>query len=612
MPASSASDLRLSFVKALVLPALTFLLVPLLAIGFVRYGEGQLDDSIQASIVASLAADRSLAPEERAAIGDFYAQHPASAACRDGAGDPRLERLREVTCKPLEDVWQFVAAERLAMAAAALGVAALLGAGLLGLVAFWSRRAQYWSFMLGWRSLQIVTALETVAQGALLVWLSYWVTALLFERYFPKLILIMAIVAGLAVLAIVLALFKKVPPPEPLEGERIEEAQAPGLWRRLRELAARVGTTPPDTLVGGIDDNFFVTEQPLELVGGGTTGRRVLFVSLPLLRILDASEADAVFGHELAHLRGGDTAASARLYPALVRYAGYQQALAEGGLTVPAAMVMRLYRAIFELAVKRDQRRRELLADAEAVRVTSPDDLGRSLLKITGYSSFRAETERALFEQRAVHEGALALGGRIDQGLGAHAASEGFQETVRTQRIPHPFDSHPPLEDRLAAAGARVAVADAAGLLQQRPAATWLDEVPVAPEIEARLWDAYEARFKAVHEESLAWRYLPATAEEQALVERYFPARAFPAKEGEVRLTWEALTGPDGAAVLLAGIEKAKVEDGTFSKRLELQLRDGGKFKLDLKPLGDAQKEFLAAFGRYWQRAQAVRAQRAA
>jgi Zn-dependent protease with chaperone function len=445
----------------------------------------------------------------------------------------------------------------------------------------------------------------------LAVWLSYWVTALLFDRYYPKLILVAAVLAGLAVVAIVGALLRKVPAPEPLEAERVTEAQAPGLWRRVKDLAARLGTEPPAIVAAGIDDNFFVTEHAMPLTDGTPGGGRLLYVSLPLLRTLAPSEADAVFGHELAHFQGGDTAASARLYPMLVRYEAYWSALAAGGLTVPASYVMRLYRAIFELALKREQRRRELAADAAAARLTSPDDLGRSLLKIVGYSSFRAATEQALFEHREVHQEGLGLAQRIEAGLPAHAASPGFQEHVRTLQVPHPFDSHPPLEERLAAVGAALGVADAAGLLRERPAATWADDVLTAPEIEGRLWAAYETRFKASHEQSLAWRYLPATDEERAVVLKHFPDLSFPADGGAVSLTHLALGRPDGASIALAEIEAAKIDDGTFSKQLVLTRRGAsGKaatFKVDLKALGKQADDFKAAFGRYWQRDQVAR-----
>lgn len=54
----------------------------------------------------------------------------------------------------------------------------------------------------------------------------------------------------------------------------------------------------------------------------------------------------------------------------------------------------------------------------------------------------------------------------------------------------------------------------------------WADEVLTSRSIEERLWSAYEARFKANHEQSLAYRYLPATDEERRLVMSYFPERS--------------------------------------------------------------------------------------
>lgn len=610
MPTAHPEGLARSFFKALVLPALTFLLVPFLAVGFARYGEAKLDGMILASISADIERDATMSVEEKNRAKAFFAEHPASAACADAT--PEAQRYREAVCGPWGEVWQFVAAERVALLAAILGIAALLGVGALGLVAFWNRGAQYWSFMLGWRALVAVTVLETIAQGALLVWLSYWVTALLLERYSPKLILVAALAAGAAVVAIVAALLRKLPADAPLEADVLAEADAPGLYARVRELAERLGTTPPSTIAAGVDDNFFVTEHPMTLEGGAASTGRFLYVSLPLLRTLTPAEADAVFGHELAHFKGGDTAASARLHPMLVRYATYAAGLASGGLTKPAAHVMRLYRAIFELALTRDSRRRELLADAEAARLTSPGDLGRALLKIVGYSSFRAKIEQELFEERSAHAGGLALAARVDEGLAAYAASPGFAEHVRTTEVPHPFDSHPPLEERLDAVSAGARIDEAAELLRDRPERTWADDVLTAPRIEARLWAAYESRFRASHEESLAWRYLPETDAEREHVLRFFPEQVFPVKQGgAVRLTYLELVRADGAAMPLSEIEGAKIDSGTFSASLVLTRRAGSDgertFKVPLKPLGKAAEAFKAAFSQYWQRDQVAR-----
>jgi len=96
-----------------------------------------------------------------------------------------------------------------------------------------------------------------------------------------------------------------------------------------------------------------VTEAPLDVQQQTLTGRS-LYVSLPLLRLLDRSEADAVLIHELAHLRGGDTASSAKLGPKLVDFDHYCRLMLHGGATIVIFHVMNLYRLIFELALQRD------------------------------------------------------------------------------------------------------------------------------------------------------------------------------------------------------------------------------------------------------------------
>ncbi len=603
----SGADLKRDFVKVLFLPALTFFLVPLGTIGFAKYGEAKIDRMILDSVETSIAGDASLDDEGKAAANAFYAAHPPSSVCADP--NPDLDKYREAVCETGGEVWQFTWAERLGALSAVLGLFAFVFIGLLGLIAFRSARSQYWSFMLGWRGLVLVTALETVAQGVLAVWLSYWVTALLFNIYVPKLILIIAVLAGVAMWTVVRALFRGVPPPHALEAELVSERDAPTLWHRVRELANKLQTEPPRAIVAGIDDNFFVTERGVALLNGQALEGRVLYLSLPLLRVLAPSEADAVFSHELAHFRGGDTEASAKLAPALVRYDAYWTSLLEGGLTLPASYVMRLYRAIFELALKQEQRRRELVADAEAARLTSADDLGRSLLKVAGYSSFRVHTEDALFAHRETHTEALGLQARIDAGLAGHVATQGFLEAVKTLRIPHPFDSHPPLDERLGQVKSRVRLEDAPRLFDARPEKTWADEVLTGTAIEERLWGAYEARFKKNHEQSLAYRYLPANDEERRLVLRYFPDVSFGMKDGTaVRVSHVGLTLGDGTQVVFRDVQGAKIDDGNFSTTLIITWGPDKKTaKVNLKHLQAQAEPFKAAFASYWQRDQVAR-----
>lgn len=601
---------RREFIRALLRPALLFLLLPVGAVGFSRYGERKLDSLILDGIERNVRADARGTEAEREAFLGLLRANPPSQAC--GGTDEALAEYRGVVCAAFGDVWQFLWAERLAWLGIALAVFTLALIAALGWWAWRRPSALYVAFMTGWRAVVALVAVDTVVQAVLAVWLSYWVTALLLNSYVPKLILLVVVLGGMAVWAVLKTLFARPPERSPVAAEVVAEADAPVLWRRVRELAGRLGTRPPDVIVAGIDDAFFVTEAGLGLESGQALSGRVLYLSLPLLRVLSPSEADAVFSHELAHFRGGDTEATAKLAPELTRFGQYHASLVEGGVTIPAAHVLRLFRAAFELGLKKEQRRRELEADAQAVKLTSADDLARSLLKVTGYSAFRSATEATLFAQRDAHTAALGIQARVEAGLPAHVASQGFLEQVKAQAMPHPFDSHPPLEERLGQVSTTVRVEDVVRVFDVKPERTWADEVLTGAAVEGRLWSQYEGRFKREHERSLAYRYLPATDAERAHVLRFFPDVSFPTKAGKVLVTYLGVTLPDEQRFFFRDVEAAKVDDGTFSKQLVVTVKDpsGGKsrkVKVNLGQLKPHAERFQATFATYWGRDQTAR-----
>jgi hypothetical protein len=212
----------------------------------------------------------------------------------------------DVVAGTLSPVWQFQIAQATSFWTLIGGVVLLALMAALGALAFSSRSVQYGSFVAGWIVLVVAGALEVLVQGAFLVWLSFWVTAWFFNMYAVKLIFIALVIAGAAVVTAIMAIFKRAQLANNIMGELVDEAQAPRLWARIRELAGRAGTAPPAQLVAGLDANFFVTESPLQ-VGERKTSGRALYVSVPLLRVLDQAEADAVLAHELGHFVGGDT-----------------------------------------------------------------------------------------------------------------------------------------------------------------------------------------------------------------------------------------------------------------------------------------------------------------
>src|SRR5262249_9218704 len=150
--------------------------------------------------------------------------------------------------------------------------------------------------------------------------------------------------------------------------------------------------------------------------------------------------------------------------PKLNAYAHYMQALGHNALTMLAFYVMSLFRAAFELARSRQSRLREFAADASAAALTSPAAISRALVKIAAYANYRHSVEQELFAHGQRHEGALQVAQRVAQGLAAFTQSENFRAAMTLGTVPHPFDSHPPLQQRMERVGAVIDARDFPGV----------------------------------------------------------------------------------------------------------------------------------------------------
>jgi len=519
----------------------------------------------------------------------------------------------DIAARPFSPLWQFQITDKLSTTILIAGVVMLLAICSLGAAAFANRRTQYLSFVTGWRLLTVFCAIEIVVQGALLVWLAFWLTAFFFEVYFLKLIGIAAIISAMGVFHAVVCIFKQVPQATDLDGELIDESKASPIWTHVRELAAKAGTAPPDNIVAGIDTNFFVTEAPL-CIKDRTLSGRSLFVSLPLLRLLDRGEADAVLMHELAHFRGGDTASSAMLGPKLAQYDFYCAMMYSASATILAFYVLRLYRVIFEFALKRDSRAREFLADHVAATLVSAQGLVRSLIKISGYARYRDVIEEKLFAKEDRHESQLKIADRIATGLAPYAASAQFLDEMRESSIPHPFDSHPALRERMRNVGFEVDEQDYSHIVTRPANTTWIPDVPNADNIEQALWALYENRFTSAHEEKLAYFFLPANASEEEIVLKYFPPLEFGLRGGKrITISYKGLLLPkDNELLSWDNVTNMKYEDAFGSDILQIIHPEKGLLgakttKIKLPGIRKQRSQLKDALGRYWQRHQIMR-----
>lgn len=597
------SSFKKDVFKVFLLALLSLFLVPLAASLFVQYAEPQQDAAYLAAIDRAIDKDGRMSEQDRRDTKAFFRANPPSSVCDNGAAN--LAKYRANVCAPYSELWQFHTVRKVSFWTLVAGLAVLVTVLALGAIAFVNRRGQYVSFVLGWKLLVLASAVEVVVQGALLVWLSFWLTAFFFQAYYVKLIALAGIGAAIAVFYAVVCIFKRPPQSTGIDGELVGAEDSPALWARIRNSAARLQTAPPDHIVAGIDTNFFVTEAPLT-VGDRTLKGRSLFVSLPLLRLLDRSEADAVLAHELAHFRGGDTASSAALGPKLVQYDYYCMMMRAARVTIFVFCLMRMYRVIFEFALQRDSRAREFLADRTAAALVSAQAIVRSLIKIAAYARYRSEIEQKLFEQDLRHGGSLGIAQHVASGLAPYAASPRFVDAMKTASIPHPFDSHPAMPERMKNVGHEVEEKDYGRIVTSAPAETWVGDIQTAGGIEQRLWGAYEQRFAAIHEQSLAYRYEPANDIERAIVLKYFPPLVFELKGDkrfEVTYAGPILPG-ESEAMPWDNVANLKYEDGFGGDVLEIVHPEKGwlgakRTKVKLPGIKKERERFKAALVPY-------------
>lgn len=604
----SVKAIRRDLLHVALRAAAALFIIPALVWIFTGYVLHQQDTAFRAATEAQAGS----AIESRAQALQAFKNTPPSSAC-SSSGDAALDQFRAQFCAPFSPQWQFVWANRISKITLGAGVLLMLACGALGLAAFRSRAAQYKSLLAGWRLLVTGSVAEILIQSVMLTWLAFWIPAWFWHKYFMQLIVLIAILAGIAAFSAIRQIFARPPTTTALEGEIITAQDAPALWARMGELAAKVGTAPPRHVIAGIDSNFFVTEGDL-FVNDRTLRGRSLFVSLPLLRILDTDEADAVLAHELAHMSGGDTQSLAAIGPKLSQFDQYIHSMAGIGPTLIAFYLLTLYRIMLELALQKDSREREFIADLVAARHTSPGAIVRSLIKISGYSAYRARVEQDLFSRERKFDGEIGIAASVADGLRPFAYSADFIAHMAASGVPHPFDSHPSLSERMGSVGARVDESEYSAVLLGRAGNAWINDIPAAVHVEQRLWAGYEERFGQVHEQDLAYRYLPANDEERMLVEKFFPARTFALRRGRsVVVTFDAVALPAHDKTLAwDNVKNIGYEEGMLGDILTITLTEKGVLgsktvKTRLWGIRARRDELRTALGQYWYRHRAAR-----
>jgi len=379
---------KFGFIKTFVFPGLLVFLIPVIGLAFFLHAQSQFNRDARTTVLAQIRSDDTLSDEERAEYIQFYTEVPFS----------KLLTIKEFAAQVDGDTrfhyatfrWMI----RLSIISILASIVLLAVAGICEFLSLRSQRAQYLSLSIGWHVLRIFGALQAIVQAILLVALSFWVTALWFNVYLVRLILIVGVIALMGVAAVVAAIFKKVELDDFVEeGTVIDSSTDMPLWNVLSELCAAVGTDPPQQVIAGISDQFYVTEQPV-VVNDTTYQGRTLFVSLSMLKQMRDGEAKAVLAHEMAHFSGKDTLYSKKIAPLMLRFDIYLQSLFSGGIaTLPVFYFMNCFRALYQLSLSRHSREREFRADRIAADTTSPSEFAAALLRVVAYSHYRNNVE---------------------------------------------------------------------------------------------------------------------------------------------------------------------------------------------------------------------------
>ncbi len=212
--------------------------------------------------------------------------------------------------------------------------------------------------------------------------------------------------------------------------KQITKADNPRLWRIVENLSITEGLPMPKVyIMNDPAPNAFATgRNPKHAAVCATTG---------LLEIMDDTELEGVFAHEMGHVKNYDIRVSMIAFAltlvvsfiadTILHMTWFRDSDEDGGplvvvFAILGAVLAPLVATLIQLAITR---RREYLADATGVLATRyPEGLAQALEKIQAYGSTT----------------------RVQNSSTAHLF---FANPLRGSAISRLFSTHPPLEDRI-------------------------------------------------------------------------------------------------------------------------------------------------------------------
>jgi Zn-dependent protease with chaperone function len=413
-----------------------------------------------------------------------------------------LDRLCEKSDAGLRDICGTNANLNLmsagAVGAGALGFVLLLAIRLAGSVARKRRRLLLYLFKPGLYLTAVVLIILVVIHAALAITAIYYGESALIGRIHIGIIAAIGLGALGGVVVIARSVFSLVRKAQTLViGVSLSRAEAPELWSRVEQIAERLGALRPQSIVVGLDPNFFVSEADVICLSGTLSGR-TLYCSLPLCRILSSSEVSAVIGHELGHFKGLDTKFSESFYPIYRGTASAIGALHETGgegsasiALLPAIAILSYFFECFSVAESGISRDRELAADQAGASFTDSTTMASALVKVHAFSGLWDGLQSAA--AGALKEGeAFVNASKTYADAVASSAKPDALTGITDSRLTHPTDSHPPLGVRLGSLRVTLDQVSVASLAVS-PADPAIDLIPEFERREEEISGTYQA-----------------------------------------------------------------------------------------------------------------------
>ena len=267
-------------------------------------------------------------------------------------------------------------------------------------------------------------------------------------------------------------------------GLLLDRAAHPHLFAELDNIASALREPLPREVYLIGEPNAWVADR------GGVLGlgsRRVMGLGLPLLAALNVSQFRAILAHEFAHYYGGDTRLGPWLHRTQMAMIRTFQNMGSVGKAMRVALMQVLYMVVFGIlkwywllflrAINFVSRRQEFRADELACIVAGPQALVSGLRIVHG----AALAWPAFLKTELVPMFNMGCLPSITEGFAQFLAAPGIAQQVQKgieteirEGKTEPYDSHPPLRDRVTAAETLTIASPAA---DTQPAFQLLDNV---------------------------------------------------------------------------------------------------------------------------------------